>query len=141
MIADWEVTEEAPDRERRVYISLRGKQPITDRDVHVDYYSPGQPYPNTWVHCGCQITVSWMDRRIDTSGQQEQPASPPWPTDQSATPATAGRNPGPTDPLIGPTSADRANATDPADHDLPASCPLLRHAPRSRHACALPRSR
>lgn len=101
VIADWEVTENAPDRDGRVYAAvrgwlvngggagraddpytepidagrarlvrteLRGRPPVTDRTVHVDYYSPTQPWPNTWDHRGCQATVSWMDRRIDASG-------------------------------------------------------------------------
>ncbi|MFB7852813.1 hypothetical protein ACFC34_38170 [Streptomyces sp. NPDC056053] len=102
VIADWEVTENAPDRDGRVYTSvrgwlvngggtgrvddpytepidagrarlvrteLRGREPVTDRDVHIDYHSVGRPYPNTWDHRGCQVTVSWMDRRIDAHGR------------------------------------------------------------------------
>lgn len=102
VLADWQVTENAPDADGRVYASirgwlangggsgqaddrytepvqagrarlvrsdLRGRQPLTDLDVHVDYYNPGRPYPNTWDHRGCLVTVSWMDRRIDAHGQ------------------------------------------------------------------------
>lgn len=79
VVADWEVTESAPDSDGRVYVSVcgrlvngggsghvgdphtepieagrarlmrtepRGREPITGLDVHVTYYSPGQPYPN-----------------------------------------------------------------------------------------------
>ncbi|MDX3232516.1 hypothetical protein [Streptomyces sp. ME19-01-6] len=102
VIADWQIRENAPDSDGRVYTSvrgwlmnysgtgragdpytepieagrarlirteLRGRQPLTDRDVHVDYYTPGQPSPNTWDHPGYLVTVSWMDRRIDQNGQ------------------------------------------------------------------------
>jgi hypothetical protein len=102
VIADWEVTENAPDSDGRIYKSvggwlancegsgrmgdpyvkpvpagraqllrseLRGQQPIAHRDVHIDYESVSQPYPNTWDHPGYLVTVSWMDRRIDASGQ------------------------------------------------------------------------
>lgn len=56
-------------RARLVRSELRGRQPLTDLNVHVDYYNPGKPYPNTWDHRGCIVTVSWMDRRIDANGQ------------------------------------------------------------------------
>lgn len=102
VIADWEITETAPDSDGRIYKSvegwransagtgkmgdpyvkpvdagraqlirseLRGQQPIAHRDVHVDYESVSQPYPNTWDHPGYLVTVCWMDRRIDASGQ------------------------------------------------------------------------
>ncbi|MGW2401766.1 hypothetical protein ACWCYY_34955 [Kitasatospora sp. NPDC001664] len=102
VIADWEITEEAPDRDGRVYASvrgwlassggsgrigdpytkpiaagrahlvtteLRGRQPIEARDVHIDYTSVGQPYPNTWDHLGLLVSVSWMDRRLDEGGR------------------------------------------------------------------------
>jgi len=97
VIADWQVTENAPDTDGRVYASirgwltngggtgrpgdpytqpidagrarlvhseLRGRQPLSERNVHIDYYTPGQPYPNTWDHPGYLVTVSWMDRRL-----------------------------------------------------------------------------
>ncbi|MGW2109514.1 hypothetical protein [Streptomyces sp. NPDC001948] len=103
VIADWEVTENAPDRDGRIYASvcgwlvngggtgrvddpytepiedgrarlvrteLRGREPVTDRDVHIDYHLVGRPYPNTWDHRGCQVTVSWMDHRIDAHGHR-----------------------------------------------------------------------
>ncbi|MFD7667768.1 hypothetical protein [Streptomyces sp. NPDC059788] len=102
VIADWKVTENAPDTDGRVYASvrgwlansggtgstddpytepleagrarllrtaLRGRPPVEDRDVHLDYYEPGQPSPNIWDHRGLLVTVSWMDRRIDAHGQ------------------------------------------------------------------------
>lgn len=56
-------------RARLVRTELRGRTPLADRDVLVAYYSPGQPYPNTWDHVGTLVTVSWMDRRVDQSGQ------------------------------------------------------------------------
>ncbi|MBB1244803.1 hypothetical protein GL263_14685 [Streptomyces durbertensis] len=56
-------------RAHLVRTELRGRQPLTDLDVHVTYHSVGQPYPNTWDHHGCQVTVSWMDRRINANGQ------------------------------------------------------------------------
>jgi hypothetical protein len=102
VIADWEVSEDAPDSDGRVYAQvrgwlvngggtgrhsdpyaepieagrarllrteLRGRQPVTDRDIHLSYYNPGQPHPNTWDHRGTLVTISWMDRRIDANGQ------------------------------------------------------------------------
>ncbi|MFE6743866.1 hypothetical protein [Streptomyces tubercidicus] len=102
VIADWEITEAAPNHDGRVHTSvrgwlvngggsgrvddphtepieagpahltrteLRGRPPVADLDVHVDYYSPIQPWPNTWDHRGCLVTVSWMDRRIDAGGR------------------------------------------------------------------------
>lgn len=102
VLADWQVTENAPDADGRIYASvrgwlangtgtgtvndprtepieagrarlvrseLRGRQALTDLDVHVDYYNPGRPYPNTWDHPGCLVTVSWMDRRVNAAGQ------------------------------------------------------------------------
>ncbi|MEU8509834.1 hypothetical protein AB0C40_35190 [Streptomyces brevispora] len=102
VVADWEVTENAPDSDGHIYVSVcgrlvngggsgrvgdphtepieagrarlmrtepRGREPITGLDVHVTYYSPGQPYPNAWDHRGCQVTISWMDRRIEAIGQ------------------------------------------------------------------------
>ena len=56
-------------RARLVRSEMRGRQPLTDLDVHVGYESVGQPYPNTWDHPGYLVTVSWMDRRIDASGR------------------------------------------------------------------------
>ncbi|MFJ1751186.1 hypothetical protein ACIOJD_33900 [Streptomyces sp. NPDC088116] len=102
VIADWQVTEDAPDRDGRVYASvrgwivngggsgciddpytepieagrarlvrsqLRGRPPMADLDVHVDYYAVDRPYPNSWDHRGRQVTVTWMDRRIDAEGR------------------------------------------------------------------------
>jgi len=102
VIADWQVSEEAPDSDGRVYAriegwlangggtgregdlytkpiragrarllrtELRGRQPVSDRDVHLHYEGVGQPHPNTWDHPGTLVHVSWMDRRIDADGQ------------------------------------------------------------------------
>lgn len=55
-------------RARLVRSELRGRQALTDLDVHIDYYNPGQPYPNTWDHPGYLVTVTWMDRRVDAAG-------------------------------------------------------------------------
>jgi hypothetical protein len=62
-------TEPVEGRTRLVRSELRGRQPLPDLTVYVDYYHPGQPYPNTWDHRGCLATVSWMDRRIDADGR------------------------------------------------------------------------
>ncbi|WP_031522599.1 hypothetical protein [Streptomyces sp. NRRL F-5123] len=55
-------------RARLVRGELRGRQALTDLNVHIGYDTPVQPYPNTWDHPGCLVTVSWMDRRIDADG-------------------------------------------------------------------------
>lgn len=59
----------AAGRAHLVRSELRSQQPLTGLDVHVDYYNPGQPYPNTWDHEGTLVTVTWMDRRVDQDGQ------------------------------------------------------------------------
>ncbi|WP_327071909.1 hypothetical protein [Kitasatospora sp. NBC_01302] len=102
VIADWEITEDAPDADGRVYAAvrgwlangggtgrhgdpytqpiaagrarlvtteLRGRQAITDRDVHVHFHSPGRPHPNTWDHQGLLVTIEWMDRHLDGEGR------------------------------------------------------------------------
>ncbi|MFC9067914.1 MULTISPECIES: hypothetical protein [Streptomyces] len=101
VIADWELTEQAPDSDGRVYISLRGwaanvtgsgdvtdpytapvqagrahlvradlrgRQPVIDRHVHLDYYPVGGPGGRTWDHPGYLATVTWADRRVDSNG-------------------------------------------------------------------------
>ncbi|MET8704204.1 hypothetical protein ABZW10_35940 [Kitasatospora sp. NPDC004723] len=56
-------------RAHLVTTELRGRRPITGRDVHIDFYRPSQPYPNTWDHQGLLVTVLWMDRRLDSEGR------------------------------------------------------------------------
>lgn len=95
VIADWEITEDAPDSDGRIYkrirgwiandtnsgtpieagrahllhAELRGQPPIGDLGVHVDIRTFGKPRPNTWDHAGVLLTVEWMDRRVDEHGQ------------------------------------------------------------------------
>ncbi|MCX2928442.1 hypothetical protein [Streptomyces sp. NEAU-W12] len=38
---------------------LRGQQPIAHRDVHIDYESVSQPYPNTLDHPGYLVTAQY----------------------------------------------------------------------------------
>ncbi|MFB7896103.1 hypothetical protein ACFC1B_07210 [Streptomyces xiamenensis] len=97
VIADWEVTEHAPDADGRVHVKvrgwlanaglledphtqpvqegpahlvraeLRGHQTVTDRQVHVDYQHVGRPYPSNWDHPGYLTTITWA-RRVDSTG-------------------------------------------------------------------------
>ncbi|MFB7763554.1 hypothetical protein [Streptomyces xiamenensis] len=101
VIADWELVEKAPDRDGRVYITLRGwlangsgsgrlddphtqpvqagrahlvradlrgRRPVSDRRVHLDYQHVGRPYPSNWDHPGYLATITWADRRIGQDG-------------------------------------------------------------------------
>ncbi|MFB7764235.1 hypothetical protein [Streptomyces xiamenensis] len=55
-------------RAHLVRAELRGRRPVTDRQVHVDYQHVGRPYPSNWDHLGYLTTVTWADRRVDSTG-------------------------------------------------------------------------